>query len=91
MILKSNRIYKIFKYDAPMYCPTLSIKGEANIYVSLSATKPNSTDDMFLIDDFKNDTINTVIGMFRWICPVYGDGSLVEECGLCSSPFVNKE
>lgn len=91
MQLKSGQVYKIYVYNAPMYCPTLSIKGEAQIYVSLSAEMPKSTNEMFLVDDFKNDAINTVIGMFRWICPVYESGSNVEECGLVTSPFINKK
>lgn len=90
MILESNKIYKIYVYDAPMYCPTLSIKGEANIYVSLSATKPTSTSEMTKIEDLEGDSVNTVVGMFRWICAVYSSGSKVEECGLISSPFVAK-
>lgn len=88
MKLKSNEIYQIFIYDAPMYCPTLSIKGEAQIYASLSGQKPQSTDDMFLVEEFENGKVNTVIGMFRWICAVYDESSSsVEECGLVSSPF----
>ena len=90
MQLKSGQIYKIFVYNAPMYCPTLSIKGDAQIYVSLSGDKPVSVSDMFLIKDFKSNSINTVVGMFRWICAVYSDGNKVEECGLISSPFINK-
>ena len=91
MTLEPNKIYKIFVYNAPMYCPTLSIKGDAQIYVSLSGDKPESTDDMILCSDFETNKVNTVIGMFRWICAVYEEGSsLVEECGLISSPFVNK-
>lgn len=90
MILESNKIYKIYVYDAPMYCPTLSIKGEANIYVSLSATKPTSTSEMTKIEDLEGNSINTVVGMFRWICAVYSSGNKVEECGLVSSPFVAK-
>ena len=91
MQLKSGQIYKIYAYNAPMYCPTLSIEGEAEIYVSLSGQKPTSTDEMFLCEEFENGKINTVIGMFRWICPVYTSGNKVEECGLCSSPFISKE
>lgn len=90
MTLESNKIYQIFIYNAPMYCPTLSIKGEAEIYVSLSSTKPASTSEMIQVSDFEADSINTVIGMFRWICAVYSSGSKVEECGLISSPFVAK-
>lgn len=91
MKLEPNKIYKIYVYNAPMYCPTLSIKGNAQIYVSLSGEKPESTDDMLLVTDFEANKVNTVIGMFRWICAVYNDtSSSVEECGLISSPFINK-
>lgn len=90
MQLKSNEIYKIYVFKNDMYCPTLSISGEAQIYVSLSGEKPTSTDDMMLVTDFENNKVNTVIGMFRWICAVYEEGSKVEECGLISSPFISK-
>lgn len=91
MKLKSEQIYKIYVYNAPMYCPTLSIKGNAQIYVSLSGEKPESYDDMLLVSEFESNKVNTVIGMFRWICAVYDEtSSSVEECGLVSSPFINK-
>ena len=91
MKLKSEQIYKIYVYNAPMYCPTLSIKGSAQIYVSLSGEKPESYDDMLLVSEFESNKVNTVIGMFRWICAVYDEtSSSVEECGLVSSPFINK-
>lgn len=91
MQLKSEQIYKIYVYNAPMYCPTLSIKGNAQIYVSLSGEKPESYDDMLLVSEFESNKVNTVIGMFRWICAVYDEtSSSVEECGLVSSPFINK-
>lgn len=91
MKLKSEQIYKIYVYNAPMYCPTLSIKGNAQIYVSLSGEKPESYDDMLLVSEFESNKVNTVIGMFRWICAVYDETSnSVEECGLVSSPFINK-
>ena len=61
------------------------------IYVSLSATKPQSTSEMFKVEEFKNGRINTVTGMFRWICAVYSDDSEVNEGGLVSSPFLYKE
>lgn len=91
MKLKSEQIYKIYVYNAPMYCPTLSIKGNAQIYVSLSGEKPESYGDMLLVSEFESNKVNTVIGMFRWICAVYDEtSSSVEECGLVSSPFINK-
>lgn len=91
MKLKSNEVYKIYIFDNFMYCPTLSIKGDAKIYVSLSGDKPESTDGMLLCSDFEANKVNTVIGMFRWICAVYDEtDSVVEECGLVSSPFYNK-
>lgn len=74
-----------------MYCPTLSIKGNAQIYVSLSGEKPETVNDMILCSDFEVNKVNTVIDMFRWICAVYDDtSSSVEECGLINSPFINK-
>ena len=91
MQLKSGQIYKIYVYNAPMYCPTLSIDGEAQIYVSLSGDKPTSTNEMFLMEDIENNSINTIVGMFRWICAVYTVGNRVEECGLISSPFISKD
>lgn len=91
MKLKSGEIYKLYVFNNFMYCPTLSIKGNAQIYASLSGTKPETVDDMILISDFESNKINTVIGMFRWICAVYDEEtSIVEECGLISSPFINK-
>ncbi|MCM1260515.1 MAG: hypothetical protein NC222_06130 [Staphylococcus sp.] len=91
MKLEPNKIYKLYVFENNMYCPTLSIKGNAQIYVSLSGDKPESTDDMILCSDFEVNKVNTVIGMFRWICADYDDtSSSVEECGLISSPFINK-
>lgn len=89
MVLESGKIYqRKYFYDSLM-CPTLQIKGSAQIYVSNSRTKPESTADMILESGFENDKINTVIGMTRWICAVYTDGSSVEEMGLINNPYSN--
>lgn len=87
MILESNKIYQRQYFVDSLMCPTLEIKGTAKIYVSNSGTKPNSIDDMVLEEDFKDGKINTVIGMTRWICAVYEEGSEVREMGLISNPY----
>ena len=88
MKLEPNKVYKIYIYNPPMYLPTLSIKGSADIYVSLSGEKPADKSEMMKIDEFENNKINTINGMFRWLLADYDDeNSLVEECGLITSPF----
>lgn len=87
MILESNKIYQRKYFVDALLCPTLEIKGSAQIYISNSAQKPNSTDEMILEDGFENNKINTVIGMTRWICAVYEEGSSVNEMGLIENPY----
>ena len=87
MILEPNKIYKRQYFADSLMCPTLEIKGTAEIYVSNSGTKPASVDEMVLETDFENGKVNTVIGMTRWICAVYEEGSEVREMGLISSPY----
>lgn len=87
MILESGKIYKRQYFVDSLMCPTLEIKGTAAIYVSNSGTKPASVDEMVLETDFENGKVNTVIGMTRWICAVYEEGSEVREMGLISSPY----
>ena len=87
MTLESNKIYKRQYFADSLMCPTLEIKGTAEIYVSNSGTKPASVDEMVLETDFENGKVNTVIGMTRWICAVYEEGSEVREMGLVSSPY----
>lgn len=87
MILESRKIYQRQYFSDSLMCPTLEIKGNAQIYVSNSGVKPASTDEMALEADFENNKVNTVIGMTRWICAVYADGSEVCEMGLISNPY----
>ena len=87
MILKSGEIYQRQYFVDSLMCPTLEIKGTAKIYVSNSGAKPVSVDEMVLEADFENGKVNTVIGMTRWICAVYEEGSEVREMGLISSPY----
>lgn len=87
MILESGKIYKRQYFTDSLMCPTLEIKGTAKIYVSNSGTKPASVNEMVLEADFENGKVNTVIGMTRWICAVYEEGSEVREMGLISSPY----
>lgn len=87
MILESGKIYQRKYFTDSLMCPTLEIKGSAKIYVSNSATEPESTTDMALESDFEDGKVNTIIGMTRWICAVYEEGSEVREMGLISSPY----
>ena len=87
MILKSGEIYQRQYFVNSLMCPTLEIKGTAKIYISNSGIKPVSVDEMVLETDFENGKVNTVIGMTRWICAVYEEGSEVREMGLISSPY----
>lgn len=87
MILESGKIYQRKYFVDSLLCPTLEIKGNAQIYVSNSSTQPESTADMIQDTDFEANKINTVIGMTRWICAVYEEGSEVNEMGLITSPY----
>lgn len=87
MILESGKIYQRQYFTDSLMCPTLEIKGSAKVYVSNSSVKPTSVDEMALETDFEDGKVNTVIGMTRWICAVYEDGSEVREMGLISSPY----
>lgn len=87
MILKSGEVYQRQYFVDSLMCPTLEIKGTAKIYISNSGIKPISVDEMVLETDFENGKVNTVIGMTRWICAVYEEGSEVREMGLISSPY----
>lgn len=87
MILKSGEIYQRQYFVDSLMCPTLEIKGTAKIYVSNSGIKPVSVDEMVLETEFEDGKVNTVIGMTRWICAVYEEGSEVREMGLISSPY----
>lgn len=87
MVLKSGEIYQRQYFVDSLMCPTLEIKGTAKIYISNSGIKPISVNEMVLETDFENGKVNTVIGMTRWICAVYEEGSEVREMGLISSPY----
>lgn len=88
MIMESGKIYLRKYYPAEtMLCPTLCLKGEVEVYVSNSAIKPTSISEMTLDEEFENDKINSVVGMTRWICCVYSDGSSAEEMGLIENPL----
>lgn len=87
MILESGKVYQRQYFVDSLMCPTLEIKGAAKIYVSNSGIKPASVDEMVLETDFENGKVNTVVGMTRWICAIYDEGSEVREMGLVSSPY----
>lgn len=87
MLLQSGKIYQRKYFSESYMLPTLEIKGTAQIYVSNKGSKPSSVSDMVLEENFENGTINTVIGMTKWICAVYESGSSVYEMGLVESPY----
>lgn len=91
MLLESNKIYKRNYFADSYMLPTLEITGSAQVYVSNKSSKPASTSEMILESNFKNNEINTVIAMTRWICVVYDDSSdsdnAVYEMGLIESPY----
>lgn len=88
MILESGKIYLRKYYPAETtILPTLELKGNVQVYVSNSGTKPTSTSDMLLCEEFENNKINSVIGMTRWIAVVYSDGSSANEMGLVENPL----
>lgn len=88
MLMESGKIY-LRKYypQEQVLLPTLELTGTVQVYVSNKSEKPTSTNEMKLSEDFENDKINSVIGMTRWICCVYSDGSSAEEMGLIENPF----
>lgn len=87
MLLESNKIYRRIIY-APirLMCPSLEIKGTATLYVSNSATKPSSIDEMEEID-LDSNTIHSILGQTRWIAVSYDEDTEVYEMGLVESPF----
>ena len=93
MLLQSGKIYQRKYFSDSYMLPTLQIKGEAQVYVSNEGSKPTSINEMILEENFENNTINTVIGMTKWICVVYDESdesNSVYEMGLVESPYRSK-
>ena len=87
MLLESGKIYQRKYFADSLMLPSLEIVGSAEIYVSNKGTKPTSTSEMVLEDNFEDGKINTVMAMTRWICAVYSDDSKVYEMGLIENPY----
>lgn len=91
MKLKSNHIYKFYHYKNKLQLPTLSIRGNADVYMSLKSKKPSSVNEMTKIEGFESDQINSILGMVRWICVIFDENTIVEDDGLVTSPNISTE
>lgn len=93
MKLRPNKIYKVIAFQSAMCMPTLSVKGDVQIYASVSGKEPTSTSEMFVVDNIEPNSLNTVVGLIRWVCAVYEDNGSndAQECGLISYPATMTE
>lgn len=90
MLLKSGTIYKRSYFADSYMLPSIQINGTAKIYVSNAGEQPSSTDEMLLEENFKDNKINVVTAMTRWICAVYDDSdeaNAVYEMGIVENPY----
>lgn len=85
MILESNKIYRCIPFISSPVFPSLNVKGSTSLYVSLKEYMPESTADMDDVSDQIKEGYNVLNGQIRYICAVYGEGSVVEESGIVSA------
>ena len=70
-------------------CPSIELHGDVSLYVSDKGTRPNSVDEMELINNVKQNGINSILSQTRWIAVIYNtDDSAAYEMGIVTNPFL---
>ena len=88
MLLEYGKIYKGYKKNNFLQCPTLEITTGVTVYVSDKNTKPTSVSEMTVVQDLENNKINAFITVPRWIAVTYTlDTSTAYEQGLVFDIF----
>lgn len=90
MLLESGKIYKRYLGNRIAMCPSIELQGDVSFYVSDKGAKPNSTSEMDLIENVRQNYINSILANTRWIAVVYNtDESAAYEMGIVTNPFLD--
>ena len=90
MLLESGKIYKTYIANRLKMCPSIELRGDVSFYVSDKGIKPNSINEMELINNVRQNYINSILAQTRWIAVVYNtDESAAYEMGIVTNPFLS--
>ncbi len=83
MKLLPNKIYRAYAFSTGTPLPTLEVKGNPKIYVSLADLEPKNIGQMSEVTAEVKEGMNLLNGQIRWIAYVPSNNSdAVSECGI---------